>query len=175
MWQFYSYALRGYFTAIKAPVKSHLWQWRNPRGSWQKPAAAKKITKSKLCLILGWVTWRHIPRFSRWKKMDNMSYNFHIELTWYACDKTSLMAKFMGPTWGPSRDNRTQVGPILAPLTLLSGLHARHYTHIPWSSTFCRDVTLDFATLRMLSNTYSLYHRDFTEFTESDGYHMFLH
>ena len=27
----------------------------------------------------------------------------------------SLMARFMGPTWGPSGADRTQVGPILAP------------------------------------------------------------
>ena len=36
----------------------------------------------------------------------------------------SLIARFMGPTWGPSgaeRAERTQVGPMLAPWTLLSG------------------------------------------------------
>ena len=33
-----------------------------------------------------------------------------------------LLARFMGPTWGPSgADRRTQVGPMLAPWTLLSG------------------------------------------------------
>ena len=31
-------------------------------------------------------------------------------------------ARFMGPTWGPSGAGRTQVGPMLAPYTLLSGL-----------------------------------------------------
>ena len=31
------------------------------------------------------------------------------------------IAKFMGQTWGPSGANRTQVGPMLAPWTLLSG------------------------------------------------------
>ena len=34
----------------------------------------------------------------------------------------SLIARFMGPTWSPSGADRTQVGPILAPWTLLSGL-----------------------------------------------------
>ena len=34
---------------------------------------------------------------------------------------TPLIARFIGPTWGPSRVDRTQVGPMLAPLTLLSG------------------------------------------------------
>ena len=33
----------------------------------------------------------------------------------------ALIAKFMGPTWGPSGADRTQVGPMLAPWTLLSG------------------------------------------------------
>ena len=31
------------------------------------------------------------------------------------------IASFMGPTWGPSGADRTQVGPMLAPWTLLSG------------------------------------------------------
>ena len=35
----------------------------------------------------------------------------------------SLKARFMGPTWGPSGADRTQVGPMLAPWTLLSGVH----------------------------------------------------
>ena len=40
------------------------------------------------------------------------------------CDMaiTSLIAMFMGPTWGPSGADRTQVGPKLAPWTLLSGI-----------------------------------------------------
>ena len=34
----------------------------------------------------------------------------------------SLIARFMGPTWGPSGADRTQVGPMLAPWALQSGL-----------------------------------------------------
>ena len=37
-------------------------------------------------------------------------------------EETSLNARFMGPTWGPSGADRTQVGPTLAPCTLLSGV-----------------------------------------------------
>ena len=33
---------------------------------------------------------------------------------------TALIARFMGPTWGPSGADRTQMGPMLAPWTLLS-------------------------------------------------------
>ena len=32
----------------------------------------------------------------------------------------NLTARFMGPTWGPPGADRTQVGPMLAPWTLLS-------------------------------------------------------
>ena len=40
----------------------------------------------------------------------------------------TLIARFMGPTWGPSGADRTQVGPMLAPWTLLSGqiLNSQH-------------------------------------------------
>ena len=34
----------------------------------------------------------------------------------------SLIARFMGPTWGPSGADRTQMGSMLAPWTLLSGM-----------------------------------------------------
>ena len=34
----------------------------------------------------------------------------------------SLIARFMGPIWGPSGADRTLVGPMLAPWTLLSGI-----------------------------------------------------
>ena len=36
-------------------------------------------------------------------------------------DIITPIARFMGPTWGPSGADRTQVGPMLAPWTLLSG------------------------------------------------------
>ena len=35
----------------------------------------------------------------------------------------------MGPTWGPSGADRTQVGPILAPWTLLSGIYCTRQIH----------------------------------------------
>ena len=34
----------------------------------------------------------------------------------------SLIARFVGPTWGPTGADRTQVGPLLALWTLLSGV-----------------------------------------------------
>ena len=47
-------------------------------------------------------------------------YNMANLLRWN--QKTSLIARFMGPTWCPPGADRTQVGPMLAPWTLLSGL-----------------------------------------------------
>ena len=44
--------------------------------------------------------------------------------------KRSLIARFMGPTWGPSEADRTQVGPMLAPWILLSGQWYKHIKHI---------------------------------------------
>ena len=40
------------------------------------------------------------------------------------CDlfRLSQIAKFMGPTWGPPGSHRPQIGPMLAPRTLLSGM-----------------------------------------------------
>ena len=37
------------------------------------------------------------------------------------CDERPLRTRFLGPTWGPYGTDRTQVGPMLAPWTLLSG------------------------------------------------------
>ena len=44
--------------------------------------------------------------------------------------KHTLIARFMGPTWGPSGAARTQLGPMLAPWTCYLGIKAY------WDSTF---------------------------------------
>ena len=46
----------------------------------------------------------------------------------------ALIARCMGPTWGPSGADRTQVGPMLAPWTLLSGAVTRVLTPHPYIS-----------------------------------------
>ena len=43
-------------------------------------------------------------------------WTYHLWWNW-----TTLITRFMGQTWGPSGADRTQVGPMLAPWTLLSG------------------------------------------------------
>ena len=42
---------------------------------------------------------------------------------------SSLRARFLGPTWCPSGADRTQVGPKLAPWTLLSGLISKIFSN----------------------------------------------
>ena len=62
----------------------------------------------------------------------------------------------MGPTWGPSGADRTQVGPMLAPWTLLSGYVKNHLTTIYFelsitiqmtSFKMADGITCDFAVL----------------------------
>ena len=41
--------------------------------------------------------------------------------SWHRKEPVPLTTRFMGPTWGPPGADMTQVGPMLAPWTLLSG------------------------------------------------------
>ena len=54
---------------------------------------------------------------------------------------TSQIAKFMGPTWGPPGSCRPQMGPMLAPWTLLSGLsRTPHHVMYAHSLRFSRFI-----------------------------------
>ena len=59
----------------------------------------------------------------------------------------SLIKRFMGPTWGPSGADRTQVGPMLAPWTLLSGLLC-HDDIKTWKCISGREGTKGFSLQR---------------------------
>ena len=48
----------------------------------------------------------------------------------YCRSVRSLMARFKGTAWGPSGADRTQVGPMLAPWTLPSGIDCMHISSI---------------------------------------------
>ena len=61
------------------------------------------------------------------------TYCLWLKILYHGCwwtDEATLIGRFIGPTWGPSRADRTQVGPMLAPWTLLSGKEPGH--HQPW-------------------------------------------
>ena len=67
------------------------------------------------------------PRTSNWinhnyvRSIPTAQHRVNEWLRLMACFRHTLIARFMGPTWGPSGADGTQVGPMLAPWTLLSG------------------------------------------------------
>ena len=58
-----------------------------------------------------WIVLYHIP--------TNVNYavptSGFVHIVQPHSGETALIATFMGPTWGPSGADRTQVGPMLAP------------------------------------------------------------
>ena len=59
---------------------------------------------------------------------------------WFCFALQSLIARFMRSTWGPSGANRTQVCPMLAPWTLISGMSVVTHSSVT-SSMHSRDKT----------------------------------
>ena len=56
----------------------------------------------------------------------NLRYDSHASLTSLMRHQmTTKIARFVGQTWGPSGSCRPQMGPMLAPWTLLSGKYCR--------------------------------------------------
>ena len=85
---------------------------------WQLPVQSMMQMSSK---------WRQFPfKDCQWSNHDGYEQNLPVpshsklQLT-YEID-ISLIARFMGPTWCPPGTDRTQVGPMVAPWTLLSGM-----------------------------------------------------
>ena len=73
----------------------------------------------------------------------------------YVSQRSGKIARFMGPTWGPPGDDRTQVGPMLAPWswTLLSGV-ARRNVYLYWKECkLC--MRLNVAAIPLLNDTQS--------------------
>ena len=56
----------------------------------------------------------------------------YIDVTW----PSSQIAKFMGPTWGPPGSCRPQMGPMLVPWTLLSGMASHITSNWPFVKPF---------------------------------------
>ena len=81
------------------------------------------------------LTGGHIPSW----EVSTVTLDYRLEESWTEISHTTtgvpqgqkLIARFMGPTWGPSGAGRTQMGPMLAPWTLLSGIcSAGHFWYI---------------------------------------------
>ena len=66
----------------------------------------------------------HVKLTFRWTQghCTAIANEFAYEISFQYLPIYSLRARFMGPTWGPTGADRTQVCPMLAPWTLLSGL-----------------------------------------------------
>ena len=65
--------------------------------------------------------WGYSSQLSQHKQQTKRPSSINAGNDVSMCWIPTLIARFMGPTCGPSRADRTQVGPMLAPWTLLSG------------------------------------------------------
>ena len=61
--------------------------------------------------------------------IDDCEQEYHVDYT-----ILTQLARFMGPTWGPTGSYRPQMGPMLAPWTLLSGNGWLINIPIAWSA-----------------------------------------
>ena len=68
---------------------------------------------------------------TRWTNGGGMMYPYGLITT----TKHVQIARFMGPTWGPPGSCRPQMGPMLAPWTLLSGVQHKR-VHILWDVVY---------------------------------------
>ena len=90
--------------------------------------------------------------------------------------KTSQIAKFMGPTWGPHGPYRPQMGPMLAQWTLLSGVMFITSFLIGWDSvyvTFNNTWTMDTVIMDIFS-LYSFRYHDWSDSAVTDNHNYFI-
>ena len=92
--------------------------------------------RSISCIIFGASTCRIVVIYTQSQyhcySLKVAIFSHRKMLLWRQADpkKSSLIARLMVPTWGPSGADRTQVGPMLAPWTLLSGI--QHLNTLWW-------------------------------------------
>ena len=102
--------------------------------------------------------------FVSWKSGPCMHVCNVLSLWALLLGEPTLIARFMGPTWGPSGADRTHVGPIWAPWTLLSGLLlGEQYQWISARKTLAMELCLFFCT-----NPSILYHKLLTHWLLAD-------
>ena len=94
--------------------------WRNSGQSLSWGHSEQRSAK-----LVGNFVWRHHWLLVKLGKNADLCDDF-CTCWWLYTDvkivgALTLIARFIGPTWGPSGASRTQMGPILAPWTLLSG------------------------------------------------------
>ena len=119
----------------------HMTEWQNYSSrhmrSWADDGSILGVDRSVcICIYIGysvlvlsrpWCTAAWITCTSRypWWTQRLVTLKVGALYRWLEPCMTTLIAWFMGPTWGPSGADRTQVGPMLALWTLLSGYIAQ--------------------------------------------------
>ena len=90
-------------------------QWLGVKQALLPQPVMTQFTEAYMCNLaaVNQFLWRKVAKFG------NCRISTGPDLTCYW--KYPLIARFMGLTCGPSGDDRTQVGPMLVPWTLLSG------------------------------------------------------
>ena len=128
MWQ----GAKTYMYTYRMHKKSEKWTWNRPN-TRKKQLICMFYTK--YLFISKWLQRNHCtpPLALQYLVMSGGQTNgseFNVEIVfpknhptpyWGLVLSTALIARFMGPTWGTSGADRTQVGLMLAPWTLLSG------------------------------------------------------
>ena len=75
--------------------------------------------------LLYYICYVHYTLHREYRWSETTAVFFVVRKTWWINNVTvwySQIAQFMGPTWGPPGSCRLQMGPMMAPWTLLSGL-----------------------------------------------------
>ena len=93
-----------------------------------------------------WFAMKGILQYSKIYKTTEAWHHCYVAFV-FVCSDICLqiwvwppqIAKFMGPTWGPPGSCRPQMGPMLAPWTLLSGTayirqYSTHYHGVAWAA-----------------------------------------
>ena len=70
-----------------------------------------------------WVEPLVTSGFPSQRTSNKEKFPLDVVIMWCVPLIASLIASFMGQTWGPSGADRTQVGPMLAPWIMLSGVY----------------------------------------------------
>ena len=81
---------------------------------------------------------------------NSSSFDFHHT----APRKCSQIAKFTGPTWGPPGSCRPQMGPMLVPWTLLSGLWMSYSAQHNSKFTYLSYKMICYSVVRYYMHTY---------------------
>ena len=80
---------------------------------WKKIKMHQRVGSGYTRLHDDVMTWKHFPHC--WPFVRGICH------LWIPLTKRSQIARFMGPTWGPPGSCQPQMGPMLAPWTLLLG------------------------------------------------------